>query len=149
MPRTTAALVQGIIDIDPDVNLAPFILAANQIVTGVCSSSGYTDSGEGSQMELIERWLSAHFYTVFDREETSVRLGATSSLYQGKTEEGFRSSFYGQMAMRVDYLGNLAKLDNSTQIKRKITIELAAMGRKRNCGVLDFGIDWEDLTVVQ
>ena len=56
--RTTAAAVQGIIEHDATIPLTPFIEAASALVTQCCTDldTAYV----AAQLELIERWLSAH-----------------------------------------------------------------------------------------
>lgn len=110
MARTTSANVQGIISIKSGTDLDPFINAANSVVTSACSNSSYS----ATTLELIERWLAAHFYTVYDPRKESSKVGDGSVKYEGRTEMGFNSSKYGQMAMRIDTAGNLAALDKKT-----------------------------------
>jgi hypothetical protein len=150
-PRTTPTLVEGIIEVQTGIDLTPFIQMANDIVTRVCGNSGYTDGYVGSTMEMIERWLSAHFYTVFDNQLAAAKAGTASVAFQYKVDYGFKSSMYGQQAMRLDTAGGLAKLDNSTNIKRQIKIRIDFIGRdphRRFPGEVD-GDQWADLTVVQ
>ncbi len=130
-PRTTPELVRGIIDAQADVDLTPFIATANLLVNVVCAASGYTDGYVGSQMELIERWLSAHFYTVFDNQLTAAKAGTVSVHYQNKIDYGLKSSIYGQQAILLDTAGNLAALENTAQIKRKINVAILWGGVRR------------------
>src|SRR5437868_5694446 len=107
VPRTSSALVRGIIETE-DVDLTPFIAIANQLTTDVCGASGYSDGYEGSKMELIERWLSAHFYTIFDNQLARAKAGTVSVGYQYKVDYGLRNSMYGQQAIMLDTALNLA-----------------------------------------
>ncbi len=113
--RTTAAAVRGILrDNSPpsDKDIDPFIESANSVVTSVCTNSGYDDA----KLEIIERWLSAHFvrvaYSAFKREE----IRNSRDEYQSRVEIGFDVTHYGQQAMRIDTAGNLAILNN--QVKK-------------------------------
>jgi len=108
--RTTDALVGGIIDVDDSISLTPFIAAANSLVTERCTDLDvdYTDA----HLVVIETWLSAHFYTVRDMRASEERAGPVSERFQSKVDVGFSTSHYGQMAMRLDYQGGLARLDN-------------------------------------
>lgn len=129
MSRTTATAVRGIAKIKrsiEDSDLDPFIEAANAIVTKVCLDSDYTDP----ELELIERWLSAHFYHVFDPRRNQERADVVSAFYEGKSGMGFDFTRYGQMAKRLDTAGNLAILDaNCAAGRRPITPTLTWLGR--------------------
>jgi len=106
--RTTAAAIGKIIEVDATVStdLVPFIEVANALVTELCSDSGYTDA----RLELIERWLSAHFYAVRDPRTSSESAGVSVS-YQGQTGMHLDLTTYGQQAMLLDTDGNLAALN--------------------------------------
>ncbi len=109
MGRTYDYAVEGIIEVDADTPLAPFISAANTLVTQFCTNltTDYTDA----ELLEIETWLAAHFYTVRDMRRTEERAGPVSERFQSKVDLGFNTSHYGQMAMRLDYHGGLAALD--------------------------------------
>lgn len=112
MARTTAVLVGGIIEVDANIPLTPFIEAANILVTQCCTelSEDYTED----QLEKIETWLAAHFYTVRDMRAERERAGSVEEKFQSKVDLGFSTSHYGQLAMRLDYQGGLASLDRQT-----------------------------------
>lgn len=130
-PRTTPTLVAGLIDVQDGADLSVYIQTANEITTEVCGHSGYSDGYEGSRMELIERWLAAHFYTIFDNQLAAARAGTVSVSYQWKTDYGYRASMYGQQAMLIDTKGNLAKQENSVNVQRKIVLGILWMGTCR------------------
>jgi len=112
MPRTTDAAVEGIIEVDDEISLTPFIETANQLVTDCCvTDTGYTDE----KLELIERWLSAHFYAIRDpraSSEYAASIGQTYTLNHGR---GLAATQYGQNSMRLDTAGGLAALDKATE----------------------------------
>lgn len=138
--RTTPALVEGIIQTQIGIDLTPFIAAANELTTDVCGSSGYSDGYVNSKMELIERWLSAHFYTVFDNQLAAAKAGSVSAHFQYKVDYGLRSSMYGQNAIFMDTAGNLAALTNTDAVKRVIKISVSWLGsHRRRCGDLQGG----------
>ncbi len=124
MARTTSTLVQGIIEADRTIRLDPFIAIANELVTEKCSSSDYT----ATRLELIERWLSAHFYTVRDMRAESEKAGSTSEKKQSKVDLGFDSSHYGQTAMRLDTAGSLASLNNSMKGRGNQPVSVTWLG---------------------
>jgi len=103
--RTTYAEVALIIEVDSTISsdLAPFIEVANNLVTQVCTDSDYSDA----TLELIERWLSAHFYAIRDLRRDSEKAGAVSRKFQYKVGLNLQVTVYGQQAMIVDTAGNL------------------------------------------
>ena len=106
MARTNASLIDGIIEVDSDVSLDPFISIANEIVTEVCADSGYTDE----RLTIIETWLSSHFYKLRDQSIDTEKAGDVSVKYQYKLGLGLNQTKQGQGAMIVDTAGNLASL---------------------------------------
>lgn len=111
MARTTQENVELIIEVDSGDDLTPFIAVANDMVTTLCTNSDYgTD-----KLELIERWLSAHFYTNYKPRAKMEKAGSVSETKQDKVDLGLNSSFYGQTAMQLDTAGNLAAHNRSTQ----------------------------------
>lgn len=128
MPRTTSALVSGIIQVQEGVDLTPFIVTANSLVTEVCSDSDYSDTGEGSTMEIIERWVAAHFYAMYDAQLSRAKAGSVAVSFQNKIDYGLRLSHWGQTAMILDTAGSLAALNNSAQVSRKIRVQIGWLG---------------------
>lgn len=119
MPRTTSELVGSIIEVDDTVgSLDPFIAMANELVTEVCVPSEYSDT----RLELIERWLAAHFYCSRDPRVSYEVLGPLATTYQYKLGLFFANTSYGQMALTLDTKGGLAKLSKSMEEGKKITI---------------------------
>ena len=109
--RTTDDLVKGIIEVDATISLTPFIAAANSLVTKCC-----TDLDEYysvAELQQIETWLAAHFYTVRDGRAFREKAGSVSEEKQSKVDLGFSTSHYGQMAMTLDYFGGLSALNES------------------------------------
>ncbi len=129
--RTTAALVEGIIEVDIDsaADLDPFIAAANILVTQCCTN--LTVDYTADILEKIETWLAAHFYTVSDMRAISEKAGSVSEKFQSKVDLGFSTSHYGQMAMRLDFYGGLAKLDAKIK-KGTITPSLSWLGKEED-----------------
>ncbi len=111
MARTTDALVEGVIEVDSSITLTPFIAAANTLVTKCCTEldDDYTDD----ELQQIETWLAAHFYTVRDGRAFREKAGSVSEEKQSKVDLGFSTSHYGQMAMTLDYHGGLSALNES------------------------------------
>lgn len=114
--RTTSTQVQAILapgrDYRSGDDLSPFMEAATAIVDRVntcATESGITLSS--TELELVERWLSAHFYVSSNQTFASKKTGSAAATYQGQTGTGFKSSKYGQAAINLDASGCLLKLD--------------------------------------
>lgn len=108
--RTTAAAVTKLLEeeaLPDEVDLTPFIEAANSLVDGVCLDSDYTDS----RLEIIERWLAAHFYSVKDPRTKQEAAKGLTETYEGQTKYGLLFTRYGQQACVLDIDGNLRQLD--------------------------------------
>lgn len=112
MIRTTTDLVAGIIDLDVSIPLDPFIQAANLLVDKITPDLGDTT------MEVVERWLSAHFYCMRDPRRTSEKAGSVAASYQSKVDLNLYLSHYGQMAMVLDTTGTLRALSHSRKKTR-------------------------------
>lgn len=106
MPRTDASAVEAIIETEDAISLVPFIEVANNLVTRVCATedSEYDDA----TLELIERWLSAHFYAIRDTRRSSERAGSVSESFQYKLGLNLNVTMYGQQALALDTEGGLA-----------------------------------------
>ena len=123
--RTTDALVREIIEVDKKTtDLTPFITPANELVTELCTNSGYS----AERLELIERWLSAHFYAILAPRAKEEKAGPVSQTLQSRVELGLNVTHYGQAAMRLDTKGNLASMDIA-----------ATKGKARNITVTHLG----------
>lgn len=106
MARTNATLVDGIIEVDSDISMDPFITIANEIVTEVCTDSDYTDA----RLIIIETWLAAHFYKLRDQAIASEKAGDVAVKYQHQIGLGLHQTKQGQSALMIDTAGNLASL---------------------------------------
>ena len=127
MARTTDTAVKGIIDVTSGVDLTPFISVANELVTEVCLDSTPT-TYDSTRLELIERWLAAHFYTNYEPRAMSEKAGDVAERKQDKVDLGLDSSFYGQTAMRLDTNGGLSKLNEQSKKGSKRTVGLFYVG---------------------
>lgn len=150
--RTTSVLVQGIIQTAAGVDLTPFIAAANMLVTNVCTYqlNPYSDGFVGSQMELIERWLAAHFYTAYDAQLVAAKAGSAGASFQYKIDYNLGSSVWGQQAMILDQRGSLAKFNNSMRTKRRVRIGVWGPGcHHRGWWLGDYEGGFELITIEQ
>ena len=122
--RTTAEAVGQIIAVNASISLTSFIEAASQLVTDNCD-------GTETQLELVERWLSAHMYAMRDPRRTSDGAGGISASYQGTVGLGFDLTHYGQMAMRFDASGGLARLNEQAKSGSTKTPNVSWLGTAR------------------
>jgi hypothetical protein len=107
VPRTTAELVQGVIEVDSTAvaSLTPFITIANRLVTSKCTSELLTED----DLTDIETWLAAHFYAVRDMRNASEQVGPLMESKQYKLDLYLASTMYGQAAIAADTSGALAQ----------------------------------------
>ena len=125
--RTDSDAVEEIIAVDSNevADLTPFIATANQLVTDCCGSAGYTDA----KLELIERWLAAHFYAIRDPRVANEKAGPVGQSYQYKVGLNLAVTTYGQQAMLLDTEGGLAALNGRvTSGKAKVTPGITWVG---------------------
>lgn len=115
MPRTTSEQVATIVEVDSNIDLEVFILTANELVTEVCVPLGYSDA----RLELIERWLAAHFYKVRDQSVQSERAGPVSQSFFGQVGFILKQTKEGQQAMLLDTKGGLAQLSKDIEEGRQ------------------------------
>lgn len=111
MPRTSAASVLELVEVDSNVSLDAFILSANELVTEVCVPSGYSDA----RLELIERWLAAHFYVVRAKKLTSEKAGSVSENFTHSVGLMLKNTEHGQQALMLDTKGGLAALSKQLE----------------------------------
>ena len=106
MPRTTASAVEGIIEVDSSIDLTPFIETASALVDDVAAAS---DLG-AVRLELVERWLAAHFYCMRDPRTTAEKAGPVGANFQSAVDLNLATSHFGQQAMVLDTSGTLRNI---------------------------------------
>lgn len=116
MPRVTAAEVEEIIEVDDDaISMTPFIRAANLLVNRHCETATDLDGNAyyvSDELKEIELWLSAHNFAIREARNAAEGVsGGPSETKQSKVDLGFDVTHYGQMAMRLDSAGGLARLN--------------------------------------
>jgi hypothetical protein len=114
--RTTYEAVAKLIEIDSTVttDAAEFIETASVIVDEVCATAKKTDGSDyysAARLELIERWLAAHFYAIRDPRAVMEKAGPVSQTIESKIDLYFSVTRYGQQAMLIDTNGGLARLN--------------------------------------
>lgn len=125
MARTDSDAVIGVLNDDygPKADgtlpsLQAFIDTASVIVDRVVTCAAKKSiTLTDSELELIERWLAAHFYSQSDKNLTSKSTEGASASFAGQTEKGFDSTLYGQTAMRIDPSNCLFTIDKTWMAK--------------------------------
>ena len=112
MARTTSTAVEGILEESATKSLTPFIEAANRMVTKHCSD---VDDYTATDLEEIERWLSAHLYHIAITRANEERAGKVSETKRSKVDLGLNLTHYGQTAMLLDWAGGLAALNKKIE----------------------------------
>lgn len=114
MARTTEDLVKGIIEVDAGVSVLPFMLLAEELVTELLApllKEDGTTLFSDVRLELIERWLSAHFLACQYPRVSQETAGPVSATYQQRVGLGLELTAYGQQVKLLDTSGTLAQLD--------------------------------------
>jgi hypothetical protein len=115
--RTTTTLVQALLETNGEdyrsgVSLQPFVDSATVLVDRVATKAtakGYTLLA--TELELIERWLSAHAYAMVDQTLASKSTNGRSGRFQGQTGMRLEATKYGQMALMLDTSGALEAIN--------------------------------------
>jgi hypothetical protein len=125
--RTTIALVAGIIEVDEEIPLAPFISAASSLVDRISNYAvannllvdgpNSDDKTREEKLQEIETFLSAHFYTLRDPRSVSEGAGGVSVSYQSRVDLRLFTSHYGQMACVLDETGILEQINSGKKAK--------------------------------
>lgn len=111
MPRITPTDVTDIIDTDlSDTRLGSFIAGAHQAVQAQLKDAGLDEE----LLKEIERWLSAHYVTAFERQAIQEKAGPVEQRFSDAFGMGLDSSTYGQTAKSLDPTGRLAVLGKKT-----------------------------------
>lgn len=117
MARVTTAEVKEIIDVDPSLtDLSPFITVANLLVDRYIYPEGVAES----LLKEIERWLSAHFVAVRDRQPVSQSVAGVSADFGLSLGKGLTATIYGQQARILDPTGKLASIDKEEKFEAKL-----------------------------
>jgi hypothetical protein len=120
--RTTSQLVEGILLTNYDSkrvpSLQPFIDTATTVVDRLvifARSKGLLLTA--TELELIERWLSAHFYGIADQFYQSKKTLDSEGVFQGKTAMMLDATLYGQQALLLDWTNSLDQLQKQVRVR--------------------------------
>lgn len=127
--RTTESAVKAILGdhYDGSSSLLPFIDTATILVDRIDLADTAGEMTDAA-LEMVERYLSAHFYTHADMIAQSRSTGGASGSFQGQTQMGFDATLYGQTAKRLDTTGTLVNLDQPLRPRAK----MAWLGKLRD-----------------
>tara|TARA_Y100000361_G_scaffold36089_1_gene30563 strand:- start:22580 stop:22975 length:396 start_codon:yes stop_codon:yes gene_type:complete len=111
--RTTASLVRLISDVSSSTDIEAFIDTAS-MMTDLLEEKDTKGILGDQQLELIERWLSAHMITLtVNRKAIASERQIDVAKVKWDIEtvgSGLTSTAYGQQAMALDTTGNLEGL---------------------------------------
>lgn len=125
MARTTAEAVKLVIETDDGIStdLVPFIETASALVDSHCVApvdGNGNPINNATRLELIERWLTAHFYSIRDnatRTKTE-KAGSVGASYSEKNDLNLNLTHWGQQAMMLDTSQGLADWNKDMQADR-------------------------------
>jgi hypothetical protein len=89
-------------------DLQQYIDAADVMLANAVVYAGYKNNvWSAANLEMLERYLSAHFYAMMDRTYKGRATMGSSGQFDGNTDMMLQASMYGQMACRLDPYGIL------------------------------------------
>ena len=107
--RTEATRVRRVLGLEAgeeEFDLSTSIETANSVVTDICLDTA-TYTYTPAKLELVERWLAAHFYTVTGGQVTVEQVASLRQQYAFKIDLYLNNTKYGQMAIALDTNGSL------------------------------------------
>lgn len=125
-PTAVKNILQG--EYQVGVDLTPFIETASMMVDQLHAEDSVTPLMNAASLEIVERWLSAHFYQMADPGYTQRTTGGASGSFTGQQGQGFTSTRYGQMAMRLDATGYLARREREMDTLGKRMVQAVWLG---------------------
>jgi len=109
--RANDSDVRDVADLDPAVNLLPFMRAANRLVTYIVTQD-FDGLLSTALLKDVETFLAAHFAVCNrDKQYTSKSTGGASGSFQGQYGMRLESTDPGQTAMLLDVTGTLKRLN--------------------------------------
>jgi hypothetical protein len=137
MARTTAELVTALFEegtVDDGVDLTPYIEASSMVVDRVVATAkdDYgSDYYNNIQLEIIERWLAAHYFSVRSPASVFEGAGKVQSSYESKVDLNLNNTRFGQAALSLDTAGGLARLQQSLLKGGRIKPLVVWLGKER------------------
>ena len=116
MSRTTSVAVQSLIEVDASISdLSPYIATASVLVDRVAAADATVSA---DLLEMIERWLAAHFVSIRSPAIASESAGPVSASYQYSVGQHLDGTMYGQQALLLDPTGVLAAVNLQAKGKK-------------------------------
>jgi hypothetical protein len=123
MARTTADAVKAVLlpgndyDLERAPSLTPFIDTASIFVDRIAARAVVQElTITVTELEVIERWLAAHFYAVSDRPFAFKGEDGAQANFDGKTEKGLEATLYGQTATLLDPTDLLDEIESEAAV---------------------------------
>lgn len=113
--------VSKIINASSGIDFDPFIETATDIVDDVAVEAG--SNYDSVKLELIERWLSAHFVAIYESQPDRYEIGPAEQETMTNIGRGLDLTKWGQMAQVLDNRGYL-----STLSKKRKTASVVWLG---------------------
>ena len=110
--RITEEELGQVIELDSEIDVAPFMETANMVVDEQLEILGLHSERRLKQIEL---YLAAHFYAVRDPRSSSESAGVSVS-YQGTVALNLQVTIHGQQAMVLDTSGTLAAMNKGSAV---------------------------------
>lgn len=112
--RTTVGAVKDVLAAGHDYDgrrnptLLPYVDAASSIVDDVAACArAHGVALSAVKLELIERWLAAHYYKSSDQQYASKNTAGAGASFSGQTGMGIQGTKYGLAALDLDPSGCL------------------------------------------
>lgn len=123
--RTTDAAVLEVMapgheyDLQTNPSLVPFMDAAQVLVNRVAALALRRQSGgyDAAVLEVLERYLTAHFYLTSDKAYANKSDGGASASFMQQTGKRLEQTPHGQTALNLDYLGILNGIQNNARAR--------------------------------
>ena len=117
-PAQIRDLIETALD---DATLQVFANDSHVIVSETIPSSAGVSEG---RLEIIEKYLAAHFTALRDPRLTSEHVGPATSSYEGQSGLYLAHTRYGQQVMVLDPTGSFAAMDQgaSTGTVAELTV---------------------------
>ena len=131
MPRTTAPKVVAILGTNYDDGNFPDISRFLDTATGLVDYIVTQDVDSlmnDASLEVVERWLAAHFYAHADQLYQSKNTASASATFQGQTAMVLQSTQYGQTAMLLDLTNTLARRNQEALTGYRRVATLTSLG---------------------
>lgn len=130
--RTTSDAVGEIIELTDGIEATPFIEVASSLVDRHCATAKDSDDNDyytSAELELIERWLSAHFYAIRENRAASEGAGPVQETKQYKVGFYFTNTMYGQQALMLDSYGGLQTLQANSMSGKTVRPGITWLGK--------------------